>query len=156
MKLILLTTVLLINYTFLIGQYSITTYNTLNAGLPSNYLSCAEIDDANILWFGGTDYAEGEGGVFQFDGEEWAFSQLEEDTSSPGINHIFEILFGPQKDMWLFTYGQDCRITRLDSNGQEDLTPGNIFGSSGLSYDQSIWYVDWYSGLYEYNYDSLK
>lgn len=138
------------------AQFSITSYTSTNVGLPSNYLGSVTIDRQDVLWFGGTEYADGEGGIFRFNRIEWIFTELEEDTSQPGINHIFDIQFGPDDDMWVYTYGQNCRITRVDSTSQTDVTPGYIFGSEGYSYDRSIWFIDWWSGLYEYNYDSLK
>ncbi len=156
MKSILVIMFFLLDLAVLQSQFSITNYNTSNSGLPSNYIASVTIDKYNVAWFGGTEYAEGEGGIFRFDGIEWKFMELEEDSTNPGINHIFDIEFGPKDDMWLFSYGQDSRITRLDSSGQMDFTPGHIFGTSGLSYDRSIWFVDWWTGLYEYNYDSLK
>ena len=138
------------------GQFTIASYNSSNVGLPSDYLGSVTIDRHNVVWIGGTEFADGDGGIFSFDGIEWTFTELEEDTSKPGINHIFDVQFGPHDDMWVYTYGQDCRITRVDSNSQTDFTPGDIFGSQGFSHDKSIWFIDWWTGLYEYNYDSLK
>ena len=139
------------------GQFSITNYNTSNSELPNNKLFGVTIDKDNNAWFGAYDYPEGSGGIIRFDGIKWDVLELAADTNHDHINNISEILFAPNNDMWVYSYSnQGCYITKWDSSGYSDFTPQYIYGSSGLAYNQSIWFVDWWTGLYEYNYDSLK
>ncbi|MGB3077641.1 MAG: two-component regulator propeller domain-containing protein [Saprospiraceae bacterium] len=140
------------------SQFSIINYNTSNSGLPNNNLFCVTIDKDDNAWFGAYDYPEGNGGIIRFDGISWSDFKILQDTMHTHINNISKILFASNKDMWVYSYSnQGCRITKWDSVGYVDVTPSeNLFGTGGLSFNQSIFFIDWWTGLYEYNYDSLK
>ena len=158
MKLLWTSVVFLLHVSVLKGQFSVTNYNTSNSGLTNNNIFSVTIDKDNNAWFGAYDNPEGYGGIVSFNGNEWDVLRLDEDTNHSYINNITEIIFGPNNDMWVFSYsGGGSRITKKNSTWCIDVTPSeDIFGSHGISYNQSIWFINIWSGLYEYNYDSLK
>ncbi|MEP6647267.1 MAG: two-component regulator propeller domain-containing protein [Saprospiraceae bacterium] len=141
-----------------LSQFSISNYNTSNSGLPNNNLFCVTIDKDDNAWFGAYDYPEGNGGIIRFDGTSWNILKLEKDSIHAHINNISEILFAPNNDMWTYSYSnQECLITKWDNNGYIDVSPStHLFGTDGISFNHSIFFIDWWTGLYEYNYDSLK
>lgn len=157
MKLSCLIMMLLLHLSMVKGQFTITNYNTSNSGLSHNNLFCITIDHENTLWLGANDYPEGTGGIIRFNGIEWDNFKLGPDTNTSHTNNISEILIGPYDDKWIFSNSMSgWRITKWDSTGYIDMTPGGIYGFDGLAFSQSIWFIDPWSGLYEYNYDSLK
>lgn len=160
MKYFLLTTAVFISIGIGKSQYTITNFNTANSGLSTNKVFSIAFDNVNTAWFGFFDNPLGKGGIGRYDGVTWDLFRLEKDSLFPPINNIAEVLVAPNEDKWICNYGGSIygsKITKMDSSGFMDVTPSLIgLTDHGITNKNSIWFNSFWTGLYEYNYDSLK
>jgi len=160
MKIILLSLAIFISVHQLTGQYSITNFNSSNSGLTNDHVWSITFDKNHDVWSGLYDWMEYTGGIAHYDGITWDITRLKEDDLFESINNVSEILFAPNEDQWICSYGGSSdggHITKKDSSGYVDATPiGMSLTAHGLAKKNSIWFNDYWRGLHEYNYDSLK
>ncbi len=138
------------------GQYSITNFNSSNSGLENDYVFSVSFDAKGDPWFGLYDVGH-EGGIAHYANQSWEMMRMDLPISL--INNVIDIVFAPNEDMWVFSYrgtGVGDQVTRWDSTGYSLMTPQGLENARyGIMSQHNLWFADIWSGLYEYNYDSL-
>ncbi len=130
------------------GQYSITNFNSSNSGLENDYVFCVTFDAKGDPWFGLYGFGH-EGGIAHYANQSWKVLRM--DHPSALINNVMDIVFAPNEDMWVFSYGpgrSGDQITRWDSTGYHLMTPDGLGRRNGLSLDPH-WFADIWRGLYK-------
>lgn len=78
-----------------------TVYNTENSGLPSNYISCINVDNQGTVWMGTGIYDYYVEGLVQFDRKNWKIYNM--DNSDIPSNIVNSIGFDKDNNVWICT-----------------------------------------------------
>jgi pimeloyl-ACP methyl ester carboxylesterase/streptogramin lyase len=128
-----------------LGSWQI--FNTINSGLPSDYVRAITIDNDGSKWFG-----VGFEGAAMYDGSSWTIYN----TSNSGIpnNIVNFIAIDPDGSKWISTDGYVGHFDGINwtvYNQSNSSIPDNEVGRITIDLDGSKWFSTWGGGVVHFD-----